>query len=193
MGEYIPTPPGSAMQFVMDTEDTWVNLSYRFPILVKPFDKTTLGKRIPRRMQRNSSGRLEKVPMYVKTRWNISLATGIQPTVDPSGYVTRATMMEHGWDALQAQMDDTLKAFPESRQCYENFWLPSHIYARSELPTELLVGSYSGLDAAAFIMGFLLLSLVGILYLLGYRLRRDGRQSKRERGYGQVSPAISFD
>jgi hypothetical protein len=176
MGEYVPTPPGSALQFVTDTEARWVDLWYRFPISVERFDNTTAA-RIPKGMQMNASGLLESTPMVIKPRPASQL---LYPrSVEKWGDLTRMIMTEDGLDVLHAQLEDTVVAFPESKECYQ------HMVSSDVAPTCALYPAasnsfWAGHNVPALMTYGLLLSLGGILYKLGYRLTREGARDRAE-------------
>jgi hypothetical protein len=189
MGEYVPTPPASAMQFVMDKDESWVDMSYRFPIMLERFHNTT-GVHIPKGMRMNSSGILEATPMVIQPRGSSSWPRS--PSMDVALAVTRTIMAENGLSVLQAQLEDTMAAFPESGECYQGVPVGSSGSNRCESLTRLSGNEGIGHHVPVLMTYGLLFTLGGLFYLLGFRLRRDGGHHHGHDRCAQISPAPSL-
>ena len=171
MGEYVPTPPGSALQFETESEGQRVDLWYRFPISVERFDNTTTAS-MSKGMQMNDSGLLEATPMVIKPRPASQL---LYPrSVEKWGDMTRMIMTEDGLNVLHAQLEDTVVAFPESKECYQQALLSSDVAPTCGLYPAVSNSFWTGHNVTFLVTYGLLLSVGGILYRLGFRLTRDG-------------------
>lgn len=183
LGQYVPTPPGSAMQF--DYHHDTVNMSFRFPVSVERFDDTT-AMRIPKGMQMNDTGLLERVALIVKPRWTTSLSRTAAANLSEDG--NTMMLLENGWEVLEAQLQDTVLAFPSTTECP-----PSQVMKVCSKP---LVIQVVNLLYVMLVLCTAILSFLGILYLRGYRCRRD-RNTKGpgvdQYQYNSVSPTESFE
>jgi hypothetical protein len=124
-GEYVPTPPGSAMHFELDLQSKVVEQSFWYPVLVEHFEPNSTYRRIPKGMRRNSTGILEQVPLVVKPR-----STKIQEpsllSMQLSKDGKRMVLPHSGIDLLEAQLNATLALFPDAVDCYKTFISRTH-------------------------------------------------------------------
>ena len=182
-GEYVPTPPGSALHFEYQPATGSVEMQFLYPIYLYAYNRglttnSTDIPRIPRNMQLNTTGILEETPLILKPR-TVSIEDTVQLAL--SADTKRMILRETGLDVFEAQLAATLKTFPEALDCYESY---VDLIQRVEEQTKHCGGLQTGggTDGAGMsIVGVLslLVAVAATLCIIWCRLRQRRQRSSR--------------
>lgn len=115
-GEFVATPPGSAMHFVHDIDSSEVKMSYLYPIMVTGKSK---GYHL------NRTGILESAPMTFRKGIDENFAYKLVQD-NAASYVSSVENNLNGVDVLNARAEAVLKRYPEAAECFSNVTSQHH-------------------------------------------------------------------
>ena len=109
-GEYLATPPGSAMYFTNDLDSNVVKMSYLFPIMVSGKGKS---------FHYNNTGILESIPMIFREDENEEHNYNFSYD-ETSSFISSFRDNKTGVDILFDRTASVLRIYPEASECFLN-------------------------------------------------------------------------